>query len=237
MSFNQFRTNPGQAVSNFKGRTETPRAWPGTAVSTWTNGGLFGSASKPQWELLSSFNPTSSASGFELDMSAYKTDYAAIKVAWHARSTTATTATYTDVSCQRLGSVATGSPKRYCKGGGIYAGSSTLLSDTGNQNMGKIVNYSSQYNFIQYGEYEWWGLESSTIQNSYGTNSMFAMAWAGNNSKPHGPYAANNTQEGNWDRFRVFLSGYSSENTSSRFDGSKSRFMVWGLKAQREALT
>jgi len=44
MSFNQFRTNPGESVSKFKGRTETPRAWPGTAVSTWTNGGLMGGA-------------------------------------------------------------------------------------------------------------------------------------------------------------------------------------------------
>ena len=44
MSFNQYRTNPGQAVSNFKGRTDTPKAWPSTAVSTWLNGGLFGGA-------------------------------------------------------------------------------------------------------------------------------------------------------------------------------------------------
>ena len=43
MSFNQYRTNPSQAVSSFKGRSETPKAWPSTAVSTWTNGGLFGS--------------------------------------------------------------------------------------------------------------------------------------------------------------------------------------------------
>ena len=48
MSFNQYRTNPGQAVSNFKGRTDTPKAWPGTAVSTWLNGGLFGGSS-PGW--------------------------------------------------------------------------------------------------------------------------------------------------------------------------------------------
>ena len=45
MSFNQYRTNPSQAVSNFKGRTDTPKAWPGTRVATWTNGGLFGGAS------------------------------------------------------------------------------------------------------------------------------------------------------------------------------------------------
>jgi len=42
MSFNQYRTNPSQAVSKFKGRTDTPKAWPSTAVSTWMNGGLFG---------------------------------------------------------------------------------------------------------------------------------------------------------------------------------------------------
>jgi len=44
MSFNQHRTNPSQAVSNFKGRSDTPKAWPSTAVSTWINGGLFGGA-------------------------------------------------------------------------------------------------------------------------------------------------------------------------------------------------
>ena len=46
MSFNQYRTNPSQAVSSFKGRTDTPKAWPSTAVSTWTNGGLFGGGGK-----------------------------------------------------------------------------------------------------------------------------------------------------------------------------------------------
>ena len=44
MSFRQDRTNPSQAVSNFKGRTDTPKAWPSTAVGNWTNGGLFGSS-------------------------------------------------------------------------------------------------------------------------------------------------------------------------------------------------
>ena len=46
MSFNQFRTNPGESVSKFKGRTETPRAWPGTAVSTWMNSALFSGGSR-----------------------------------------------------------------------------------------------------------------------------------------------------------------------------------------------
>jgi len=49
MSFNQFRTNPGGSVSKFKGRTETPRAWPGTAVSTWMNSALFSGGSRQGW--------------------------------------------------------------------------------------------------------------------------------------------------------------------------------------------
>jgi len=44
MSFRQDRTNPSSAVSNWKGRSETPKGWPSTRVSTWMNGGLFGAA-------------------------------------------------------------------------------------------------------------------------------------------------------------------------------------------------
>ncbi len=39
----QDRTNPSTAVSNWKGRKDTARGWPSTGVSTWLNGGLFGS--------------------------------------------------------------------------------------------------------------------------------------------------------------------------------------------------
>jgi hypothetical protein len=42
MSFRQDRTNPSTAVSNWHGRSETPKGWPSTQVSTWMNGGLFG---------------------------------------------------------------------------------------------------------------------------------------------------------------------------------------------------
>ena len=52
MSFNQYRTNPGQAVSKFKGRTDTPKAWPSTRVSTWMNGGLFGGDGINTWIIL-----------------------------------------------------------------------------------------------------------------------------------------------------------------------------------------
>ena len=47
--FRQDRTNPSTAVSQWRGRSATPKAWPSTRVSTWQNGGLFGGASTPSW--------------------------------------------------------------------------------------------------------------------------------------------------------------------------------------------
>ena len=40
--FRQDRTNPSTAISNWRGRHDTPKGWPSTGVSTWLNGGLFG---------------------------------------------------------------------------------------------------------------------------------------------------------------------------------------------------
>ena len=54
MSFRQDRTNPSTAVSNWHGRSETPKGWPSTRVSTWINGGLFGSASAGGFEKIGS---------------------------------------------------------------------------------------------------------------------------------------------------------------------------------------
>ena len=42
--FRQDRTNPSTAISNWRGRLDTLKGWPSTAVSTWLNGGLFGAA-------------------------------------------------------------------------------------------------------------------------------------------------------------------------------------------------
>ena len=42
--FRQDRTNPSTAISNWRGRLDTLKGWPSTAVSTWLNGGLFGGA-------------------------------------------------------------------------------------------------------------------------------------------------------------------------------------------------
>lgn len=49
MSFRQDRTNPASAVSNWKGRTSTPKAHPSTAISTWLNSVMFAGASRPSW--------------------------------------------------------------------------------------------------------------------------------------------------------------------------------------------
>ena len=40
--FRQDRTNPSTAISNWRGRHDTLKGWPSSAVSTWLNGGLFG---------------------------------------------------------------------------------------------------------------------------------------------------------------------------------------------------
>ncbi len=40
--FRQDRTNPSTAVSNWRGRHDSTKAWPSSAVSSWLNGGLFG---------------------------------------------------------------------------------------------------------------------------------------------------------------------------------------------------
>ena len=50
--FRQDRTNPSTAVSNWKGRRDTPKAWPSTAVSTWLNGGLYGAPDTGSWVAL-----------------------------------------------------------------------------------------------------------------------------------------------------------------------------------------
>jgi len=47
--FRQDRTNPSSAVSNWKGRRDTAKAWPSTAVSSWLNGALFSGAATGGW--------------------------------------------------------------------------------------------------------------------------------------------------------------------------------------------
>jgi len=49
VSFRQDRTNPASAVSNWKGRTSTPKAHPSTAISTWLNSVMFAGASRSSW--------------------------------------------------------------------------------------------------------------------------------------------------------------------------------------------
>jgi len=63
MSFRQDRTNPSSAVSNWHGRSETPKGWPSTRVSTWVNSGLFGGGGGANtWFGIYSFNSQTSIS-------------------------------------------------------------------------------------------------------------------------------------------------------------------------------
>lgn len=63
MSFRQDRTNPSSAVSNWHGRSETPKGWPSTRVSQWVNSGLFGAGSGANtWFGIYSFNSQTSTS-------------------------------------------------------------------------------------------------------------------------------------------------------------------------------
>ena len=60
--FRQDRTNPSTAVSNWKGRKDTARGWPSTAVSTWLNGGLFGAVDEDFQAILSTLVGSDSSS-------------------------------------------------------------------------------------------------------------------------------------------------------------------------------
>ena len=62
MSFRQDRTNPSTAVSNWEGRTETPKGHPSTRVSQWLNGGLFGGGSVDTWFSIYSFESSFTSS-------------------------------------------------------------------------------------------------------------------------------------------------------------------------------
>lgn len=78
MSFRQFRTNPSQYVSNFRGRSSTSKGWPSTAVSTWMNGGLFGGGDVDQggtYEWLAGYNEDGSGSIQTYTFSSISSDY------------------------------------------------------------------------------------------------------------------------------------------------------------------
>ena len=66
MSFRQDRTNPSTAVSNWHGRSETPKGWPSTRVSTWLNGGLFSTGGSAVYECLGThtFDGTTASHSF-----------------------------------------------------------------------------------------------------------------------------------------------------------------------------
>ena len=89
MSFRQDRTNPSTAVSNWHGRSETPKGWPSTRVSTWMNGGLFGAgAGAAGFEKIGSTNAggTTTVTFTGIDSTKYQT----YMVVWKTINTTTT---------------------------------------------------------------------------------------------------------------------------------------------------
>ena len=83
MSFRQDRTNPSTAVSNWRGRSETPKAWPSTRTSTWMNGGLFGGAGAGvSLEYISTFT-VSSTDSIVLEITDIPQTYRDLVVYWH----------------------------------------------------------------------------------------------------------------------------------------------------------
>ena len=88
MSFRQDRTNPSTAVSNWHGRSETPKGWPSTRVSTWMNGGLFGSTASGGFEKIGSTNAggTTTVTFTGIDSTKYQT----YMVVWKTINSTTT---------------------------------------------------------------------------------------------------------------------------------------------------
>ena len=85
MSFRQDRTNPSTAVSNWHGRSETPKGWPSTRVSTWMNGGLFGAAGPTgEFEYLAGF--TAGGSDHTYDFTSISQGYKTLRVVAYVKA-------------------------------------------------------------------------------------------------------------------------------------------------------
>jgi len=89
--FRQDRTNPSTAVSNWKGRKDTARGWPSTAVSTWLNGGLYGAdPDTGSWHAIASTTLGSDTASVTLSSSGSSTawsDYQDLVLVMAARGT------------------------------------------------------------------------------------------------------------------------------------------------------
>jgi len=81
--FRQDRTNPSTKVSQWRGRSATPKAWPSTAVSSWQNGGLFGAAAGAgsPLEYISTFTVASTTST-SLEITGIPQTYRDIVLVW-----------------------------------------------------------------------------------------------------------------------------------------------------------
>lgn len=68
--FRQDRANPGTRVSQWKGRHDTAKGWPGSRVSTWLNGGLFGGGDVDYWVALTNVTLATDTTYIEFSVNA-----------------------------------------------------------------------------------------------------------------------------------------------------------------------
>jgi len=230
MSFNQYRTNPGANVSNFKGRTDTPKAWPSTAVSTWMNGGLFGGASTPQWEILTAFRLVNNA--YDIDISALKADYAAISFVWVGQATTNNANIYPTARSYD------GSSAQYPRNIAFAFASSGTQKVDQSSTMTGARNASGVYEYKRGSQYTFWGLANQPSE-SWGETGIQLDGFNGTQRFAVTGTGKNNVT--NWDRVKFYLGASGGNQIPSQTwlnNGSSmhNRLTVWGLKAQREVL-
>ena len=234
MSFNQYRTNPGQAVSNFKGRTDTPKAWPSTAVSTWMNGGLFGGASTPQWEVLTAFRLVNNS--YDIDISSLKADYAAVSFVWVGQATSNSNEYPTARSYF-------GSSPRYPRNITFtFTTNGTNRVDNGSTSTAARSS-TGLYEFKRGNQYTFWGLADQPSE-SWGEAGIELNGFNATQKMPVTGTGKNNVT--NWDRVKFYLGSVGGNIDTSQVwlntayaSGytMHNRLTVWGLKAQREALS
>ena len=231
MSFNQYRTNPSQAVSNFKGRTDTPKAWPSTAVSTWMNGGLFGGASTPQWEVLTAFRLVNNA--YEVDISSLKADYAAVSFVWVGQATSNNSNNYPTARSFD------GSSAQYPRNITFTFASSGTNKIDSSSTYTEARASTGLYEFKRGSQYTFWGLANQPSE-SWGEAGIELNGFNGSQKMPITGTGKNNVI--NWDRVKFYLGSSGGNISASQVwlnNGSSmhNRLTVWGLKAQREALS
>ena len=132
--FRQDRTNPGTAVSNWRGRRDSKKAWPSTAVSSWLNGGLFGGGIAYAAYFAGGYDAVTDAAVATIDKFTFSDD---------SRTTLGTglsAANYGVSGCANSGVAG------YFAGGGVTTVDKLDFSDDSRTSLSTGLNQTAQYN-------------------------------------------------------------------------------------------